>query len=83
MHLSVLGISSEFLDVYSIGKNGNFPLKLTKRLVSDLRVPDNNVEKVCSNMMVVAGLTICIRHMKFGIEVSHKHTHTVYMKYRS
>ncbi|XP_033606821.1 uncharacterized protein LOC117282010 [Cryptotermes secundus] len=54
MHLSVLGISSEFLDVYSIGKNGNFPLKLTKKLVSNLRVPDNNVEKVLEFIHSVA-----------------------------
>ncbi|PNF36386.1 hypothetical protein B7P43_G17800 [Cryptotermes secundus] len=48
------GISSEFLDVYSIGKNGNFPLKLTKKLVSNLRVPDNNVEKVLEFIHSVA-----------------------------
>jgi hypothetical protein len=51
MHSTVLGISSELLDICDIEVDINFPLKLTKKLVSSPRFKDNNVEKVCRKMM--------------------------------
>jgi hypothetical protein len=76
---SVLGISSEFLNVCDVEKDRYFHMKLTNKLVSDRRFLDNNVEKVYSDIMVIMN----VRHLELSIQEDHNHTHTMYIIYGS